>query len=134
MSWRGAPPIQRVDNTRIVREVDPRASRDLWSLLFLIGLLLIALVLYAWPHFQIHRAALATGRLYREREQLLEHNRKLQLEKATLQNLRRIETIAARDLNLRPPTPERTIVVERAPAPDGAQVARRLTGSDGVEN
>jgi cell division protein FtsL len=134
MSWSGSPPIGPVDNSRIVREVDPRASRDLWSLLLLIGLLMVALALYAWPHFQIHRAALATGQLYREREQLLEENRKLQLEKASLENLRRIETIAARDLNLHPPAPERMIVVERATAPDGAQVARRLSGSDGVEN
>ena len=53
----------------------------------------------------------------RERERLLEENRKLRLEKASLENLRRVETIAIRDLGLRrPPAPECVvIVVERAP-------------------
>ena len=39
----------------------------------------------------------------REREQLIEENRKLRLEKASLQNLRRVEQIAVRDLGLRTP-------------------------------
>ena len=61
------------------------------------------LVLYAWPHLQIRETARAQDRMSRERERLLEENRKLRLEKASLQNLRRVETIATRELGLQSP-------------------------------
>ena len=38
--------------------------------------------------------------LSREKERLIEENRKLRLEKAALENLRRVETIATRELGL----------------------------------
>jgi hypothetical protein len=63
----------------------------------------------------------------RQRERLLEENRKLRLEKATLQNLRRVETIATRELGLQSPPASKVIVIERPhPAASGAQVAKEL--------
>jgi len=117
----------RIDNSQVVREVDPRASRDLWWLLLLVMTLVGGLVLYAWPHLEIRQTARAQERMSRERERLLEENRKLRLEKASLENLRRVETIATRELGLQPPRAERVVVVERprAPAP-GAQLAKEL--------
>ena len=113
-----------IDNSRVVREVDPRSSRDLWSLLLLVGALVCALVLYAWPHMQLRQIGIATEHMNRERERLVEENRKLRLEKATLESLRRVEAIAARDLGLQAPPPERVIVVERPPSvPPGAHLA-----------
>ena len=63
----------------------------------------------------------------KDRERLLEANRKLRLEKASLENLRRVETIATRELGLQSPAAERVVVVERprGPAP-GGQVAKAL--------
>jgi cell division protein FtsL len=60
----------------------------------------------------------------RERERLIEENRKLRLEKAALENLKRVEAIATRDLGLAPPAPESSVVVEtqKALAP-GARLA-----------
>jgi cell division protein FtsL len=65
----------------------------------------------------------------RERERLIEENRKLRLERSTLQNLRRVETIATRDLGLATPAPERVVVVEKpaAPPPE-AQLASQVDG------
>jgi len=85
------------------------------------------LVLYAWPHLQIRETSRAQDRMSRQRERLLEENRKLRLEKASLENLRRVETIATRDLGLQPPPAARVVVIERArtPAP-GAQLAKEL--------
>jgi cell division protein FtsL len=117
----------RIDNSQVVREVDPRASRDLWGLAVLVLTLVGGLVLYAWPHLQIRETARAQDRMARQRERLLEENRKLRLERAALQNLRRIETIATRDLGLQSPPPSRVIVIERPqPTPAGAQVAKEL--------
>jgi cell division protein FtsL len=112
-----------IDNSHVVREVDPRSSRDLFWLLALVAVLVGGLTLYAWPHFQLRQTSQATEQMARERERLIEENRKLRLEKATLENLRRVETIAVRDLGLAPPAPERVVVVE---SPDDVQGGARL--------
>jgi cell division protein FtsL len=117
----------RIDNSQVIREVDPRASRDLWWLLVLVMTLVGGLVLYAWPHLQIRETSRAQDRMSRERERLLEENRKLRLEKASLENLRRVETIATRDLGLQPPVAARVVVIERTRTPvPGAQLAKEL--------
>ena len=59
---------------------------------------------------------MASEQLARERERLLEENRKLRLEKAALENLRRVEAIATATWAWRRPPPERVIVVERPAA------------------
>ena len=113
-----------IDNSQVIREVDPRSSRELLWLILLGAVLVLGGVLYAWPHLQLREAGKETQELSREKERLREENRKLRLEKATLENLRRVETIASRDLDLKPPAPENTIGIELPEAPPpAAQVA-----------
>jgi cell division protein FtsL len=121
-----------IDNSQVVRQVDPRTSREIWLLIFLVFSLVGGLVLYAWPALQIRNSGMTAVQLSRERERLLEENRKLRLEKAALENLHRVETIAERELGLRPPPPESTVVVEPfSPLPPGAHLAsRRLPGGE----
>ena len=120
-----------IDNSQVVREVDPRMSRDIWLLLLLVAALVGGLVLYAWPNLELREAARVKEQMSRERERLQEENRKLRLEKATLESLRRVESIATRELGLRPPPPEALLVIERpAPVPSTARLAR---GQDGQE-
>jgi cell division protein FtsL len=120
----------KIDNSQVVREVDPRASRDLWGLLLLVMTFVAGLGLYAWPHLKIRETARAQDRMSRERERLFEENRKLRLERASLENLHRIETIALRDLGMASPPASRVVVIERArPVAAGAQVAKELTPS-----
>jgi len=115
-----------IDNSQVVREVDPRSSRDLWLLLLLATALVGGLVLYAWPSLEIRQTTLAREHMSKERERLLEENRKLRLEKAALENLHRVETIARRDLGLVTPAPEKLVVVEK---PKEAPAGARLAGS-----
>jgi cell division protein FtsL len=113
-----------VDNSQVVRQVDPRTRREIWGLILLVAVLAGAVGLYAWPALEIRRAGLAAIELEQEKERLLEENRKLSLEKAALANLSRVETIAKRDLGLRAPAPERSVVVEVPPVPPpGSRVA-----------
>ena len=113
-----------VDNSRVVRQVDPRTRREIWWLLLLVAVIAGAAGLYAWPALEIRRAGQAAVDLDRERERLLEENRKLNLEKSALQNLKRVETIATRDLGLEAPAAERSIVVEvPPPLPAGSLIA-----------
>jgi cell division protein FtsL len=114
-----------VDNSRVVRQVDPRSRREIWLLILLVALLAAGLGLYAWPALEIRRAGQETVDLYREKERLLEQKRKLQLEKAALENLSRVEAIATKDLGLKPPAPEQSIVVELPrPLPKEQTIAR----------
>jgi cell division protein FtsL len=114
-----------IDNSQVVREVDPRMSRDIWLLLLLVAAMVGGLVLYAWPNLELREAARVKEQMSRERERLQEENRKLRLEKATLESLRRVEAIAVRDLGLVPPPPESLLVVERpVPTAAGAMLAR----------
>ena len=121
-----------IDNSQVVRQVDPRSSREIWFLLVLVALLVSGLVLYAWPALQIRNTGMTTVQLSRQKERLLEENRKLRLEKAALENLRRVETIAERDLGLVIPGAESTVVVEPPqPLPPGAHLAsRRAPGAE----
>ena len=113
-----------IDNSQVVREVDPRSYRDLALILLLVTALVGGLVLYAWPHLQLRETAMAKDRLSRERERLVEENRKLRLEKATLESLRRVETIAVKDLGLVRPPADRVIVIERPrTVPAGSHLA-----------
>ena len=122
----------KVDNSQIVREVDPRSFRDLFSLLLLVAVLVVGLVLYAWPHLELRQTGMATERMNREKERLIEQNRKLRLEKAALENLRRVETIATRELGMAPPAPERVIVVEKPQPPaEDARLVRADAGAAG---
>jgi cell division protein FtsL len=113
-----------IDNSRVVRQVDPRSRREIWLLILLVAILAAGLGLYAWPALEIRRAGQASVDLYREKERLLEEKRKLQLEKAALENLGRVEDIATRELGLAAPAPDQSIVVEVPhAAPPGATVA-----------
>ena len=120
----GAMLSKSIDNSGVIREVDPRTSRDLVALMLLVAILVGGLVLYAWPHFQIRQTSMATEHMRQERERLVEENRKLRLEKASLENLGRVAAIATRDLGLVKPTAEQLVVVEvPAPPPVGARLA-----------
>ena len=124
-----------IDNSQVVREVDPRSSRDLFWLLALVGVLVGGLTLYAWPHFQLRQTSYATEQMAREKERLIEENRKLRLEKATLEDLRRVETIAVRDLGLREPAPEQVVVVESPKSlPAGSRLASRREAAAAERN
>jgi len=113
-----------VGRSRVVRQVDPRSRREIWWLILLVAVIAGAAGLYAWPALEIRRAGLAAVELDREKESLLEENRKLNLERSALGNLNRVETIATRDLGLEAPAPERSIVVEvPSPLPPGSLMA-----------
>jgi cell division protein FtsL len=103
---------KNIDNSGVVRERDPRAHRDLGTLLVLVAALVLGLVLYAWPHFATRQTGMAAQQLQREKERLQEENRKLRLERSVLENLERVENIAQRRLGLKQPEPEQVIVVE----------------------
>jgi cell division protein FtsL len=102
-----------IDNRRVVRSRDDRMSKDLlWIggvVLILIGLF----VAYGWPRAALRDTGSTAGKLQREQEKLLEENRELRLERAALQDLKRVQLVATGSLGLRVPAAADVMVVER---------------------
>jgi cell division protein FtsL len=139
VSWRniegiGAALSRPIDNSRLVREVDPRSRKRLLSLLLMIAALVGGVVLYAWPQIETFQTGLEALALHREREHLIELNRKLWLEKASLENLQRIEAIATRDLGLSSPELDRVVVVDVVQAPEDARMVSTLGSPEASRN
>jgi cell division protein FtsL len=125
----------RLDNSQLVRERDPRAGRELVLFLLLVAVFVAGALLYAFPHLELRRTGIATEQMQLERERLQEENRKLRLEKASLENLSRVEAIAGHQLGLETPAPERVIVVERpATLPEAARLARGHAAAEQPRN
>lgn len=121
----------KLDNSQIVRERDPQASRDLLLFSLLVALLVAGLGLYAWPHLELRRNGMETERMQVERERLREENRKLRLEKAALEDLHRVDKIAQKQIGLRPPAAQDVYVVEAPkPVPAGQQLAEGPQAGD----
>jgi cell division protein FtsL len=119
-----------IDNRRVVRGRDDRMSKDLlWiggAVLILIGLF----VAYGWPRAALRDTGSSAGKLQREHDKLLEDNRELRLEKAALEDLKRVQSIATGTLGLLSPPPANVIVVER---PQNLPADARLAARDVAE-
>lgn len=121
-----------IDNRKVVRTRDDRMSKDLLWIGGIVFILLGLFAAYGYPRAVLRDAGSTAGRLQREQEKLLEQNRELRLEKAALQDLKRIQAIATDSLDLRSPTPGNVIIVERPQnLPQDARVATKAvaTGS-----
>ena len=55
-----------IDNSRVVRQVDPRTRREIWWLILLVAVVAVAAGLNAWPALEIRRAGQAAMELDRE--------------------------------------------------------------------
>jgi len=103
---------RRVANEQLVRQVDRERNHQL-LMVAVTGLLLAGAVLaYGWQHFEMIRNGYRMEEQRREREYLLQIQRQLSLEKASLTSPDRIETIATRELGMIVPSKEQFVVIE----------------------
>jgi len=106
---------RRVANEQLVRQVDRERNRQL-LMVAVTGLLLAAAVLaYGWQHFEMIRNGYRIEEQRREREYLLQIQRQLALEKASLTSPDRVEAIATRELGMVAPSENQFVVVEPYP-------------------
>lgn len=119
---------KRVQNRHIVREVDTARQRDLLRGVLGGACVLVAVLFAAWQHHEGRRLGKETVTLNAELASLQESRRHLNVEKAHLVAPARIEAIATRQLDMKPPTRETSAVLERVtvtPPPSRAVVASR---------
>lgn len=117
-----------VRNNPIVREVDERRHRELWSSLG-VGVVLVLVVMFsAWQHFELIRHGYQLDEVKRQiaaEEDVRQH---LRLENETLRAPQRIEKLATERLGMVAPTSDDAVVLERvlpAEPPSRSVVAAR---------
>ena len=129
--------IQRkvVLNQRLVKERDQARARDLKRVVWICASLLLPILFYVWQQVEYIRTGYQIEQLRAERNRLVEWNRQMKLERATLLNLKRIETLSRTRLGLIPPDSENTVKlrltgdssasrsVARTHAPSGGLIA-----------
>jgi cell division protein FtsL len=101
-------------NHRLVLEPDRGRARELLVAVALSGLIMLPLLLYVWQSSEWIRNGYQIERLKNQREHLAEVNHQLRLEKASLENLTRIEQAAGTQLGLAEPPAGTVVLVDVA--------------------
>jgi cell division protein FtsL len=108
-----------VRNEQLVRELDRKRHRELFWVAFLGVVLTLAVIVYAWPHFELIRLGYRMEELRQRRDELVKMKHHLELQRATESDPARIESIARYELGMVYPGPGQMMVLE----PIGAATA-----------
>ena len=123
--------VKRIDNSRLVRSVEPARVRSLFKSLALGGCVAMFFMLYVFQHFRCIDLSFQLEALKEQRTQATALNSELRLERASLRNPMRIDVIARRQLGLTEPLPAQ---VREYDAPSGSQLAdARMLRSRGAQ-
>jgi cell division protein FtsL len=124
--WMGTPEVyffKAIDNSRLVKVEDPRRAREMRQFGVALGCLFVLVMAYAFQHFKAIEYGYKIEALKSQRDGLLEMNRALSLEEASLRNPERIDRMA-RELGLQSPQAGQVIRMDVAePQASGAVVA-----------
>jgi hypothetical protein len=112
--------VKRIDNSRLVRNVEPAKMRNLWRSVALGGVVAAFFMLYIFQHFRCIDLSFQLEDLKGQQLKAAALNSELKLEIAGLRNPMRIDVIAHRRLGLTQPLPTQ---VREYQEPDGAEVA-----------
>jgi cell division protein FtsL len=124
--WTGTPEIyfaKAIDNSRLVKVEDPRRTREMRQFGFAMACLFLFVMAYAFQHFKAIEYGYKIEALKSQREGLVEMNRALRLEEASLRDPERIDRMA-RELGLQSPQAGQVMRMDSAvPDASGSVVA-----------
>jgi cell division protein FtsL len=112
--------VKRIDNSRLVRHVEPVKMRSFYRTMALSGIVAVFFMLYIYQHFRCIDLSFQLEGLRTKQADAASLNSSLKLEIASLRNPLRIDVIARRQLGLTEPLPAQ---VQEYEAPSGAEVA-----------
>jgi cell division protein FtsL len=112
--------VKRIDNSRLVRNVEPAKLRNLWRTVALGSVVAAFFMLYVFQHFRCIDLSFQLEDLKAQHMKAAALNSELKLEIASLRNPMRIDAIAHRWLGLTQPLPTQ---VQEYEEPAGAEVA-----------
>ena len=102
---RGTPEIyfaKAIDNSRLVKVADRERNREMAVFVAALCLLFALVMVYAWQHFSAIEYGYKIEAQRTQRDSLVELNRTLRLEEASLRDPERIDTLA-RQMGLQTP-------------------------------
>jgi hypothetical protein len=100
--------VKRVDNSRLVREPDPRAKTECWSSIGAVCALAAVLITSFMPGVAGITAGYQIQALKQERQRLLDERRGLEVQEAQLRGSQRLRQLA-KDRNMVTPRPEQLV-------------------------
>jgi cell division protein FtsL len=112
--------VKRIDNSRLVRNVEPVRLRSYYRTAGLGSIIAAFLIMYIYQHFRCIDLSFQLEDLKAKQTQSMALNSELRLEIEGLRDPRRIDVIARRQLGLTQPMPTQ---VQEYDAPSGAEVA-----------
>ena len=124
--WTGTPEIyftKAIDNSRLVKVEDPRRAREMRQFGVALCCLFLFVMAYAFQHFKAIEYGYKIEAVKSQRDGLVEMNRALRLEEASLRDPERIDRMA-RQMGLQSPQAGQVIRMDTAlPEASGAEVA-----------
>jgi cell division protein FtsL len=112
--------VKRIDNSRLVRHVEPAKQRNLYRTAGLGGVVALFFLFYIFQHFKCIDLSFQLEDLKAQQSRAVALNSELKLEIANLRDPMRIDVIARKQLGLTEPLPTQMREYE---APTGMQVA-----------
>jgi cell division protein FtsL len=112
--------VKRIDNSRIVRHIEPMKMHRLYRTAALGGVIAAFFMMYIYQHFRCIDLSFQLEDVKARQAEAASLNSSLKLEIAGLRNPMRIDVIARRQLGLTQPLPAQ---VQEYEAPDDAEVA-----------
>lgn len=112
--------VKRIDNSRLVRHVEPVKLRSYYRTLVLGGVVATFFMLYIYQHFRCIDLSFQLEEVRAQQAEAATLNSSLKLEIASLRNPMRIDVIARRQLGLTEPLPAQ---LRESDSPPGAEVA-----------
>ena len=85
---------KKIDNSRLVKVVDRERNREMAMFTVAVALLFVMVIGYAWQHFSAIEYGYRIEALRAQRDNLVELNRALRLEEASLRDPERIDALA----------------------------------------
>lgn len=127
--WTGTPEIyfvKAIDNSRLVKVEDPHRAREMRQFGVALGCLFLLVMAYAFQHFKAIEYGYKIEALKSQRDGLVEMNRSLRLEEASLRDPERIDRMA-RELGLQSPQAGQVIRMDSALPEGSGSVVASLT-------
>jgi len=96
---------KRIVNNSVIRQIDAKSHRDYIVVTALAAIFLLGLFAYGWQHYQWIQYGYRIEEAQKKKERLAETGRQLRVERASLSNPQRIDSIARKQLGMVVPAP-----------------------------
>jgi cell division protein FtsL len=127
--WNGTPEIyftKSIDNSRLVKIEDPRRTREMHQFGIALACLFLFVMAYAFQHFKAIEYGYKIEALKSQRTSLIEMNRALRLEEASLRDPERIDRMA-REMGLQSPQAGQVVRMDTSLPEGSGSVVASLT-------